>query len=370
MEALCRFLADRERGEEAVSCYAVFISRLYEEAGGDLGAYILDRTLRDENPYIRAVGRGETPPSCMVRCAAEELRTLEMAAELTPEDLLEGLPGRAFLPGFTASPVALADGYRRRAEQNGRYGWGEYAGHAKFSREQSRITPVRHPDGVRLEDLVGFRREKELLLENTRALLAGRPAANVLLTGDAGTGKSSTVKAVVNKLWTEGLRIVELRREQLRSLPAVLDELSDNPLKFILFIDDLTFRQGDEGYGALKAALEGSVSARSRNVAIYATSNRRHIVRETFSEREGDDVHRGETMQELVSLSERFGLHITFQRPDRGTYLEIVRRLASDRGIECLELEALAEQFALTRGARSPRAARQFVDSLACKKER
>ena len=208
--------------------------------------------------------------------------------------------------------------------------------------------------------------EQALILDNTRALLAGRPAANVLLTGDAGTGKSSTIKAVVNELYSQGLRIIEVRKELLRSIPALLDELTDNPLKFILFIDDLSFQKGDDRYSALKAVLEGSVSAKSRNVAIYATSNRRHLVRETFSDREGDDVHRGETMQEMISLSERFGLHVTFQKPNKETYLEIVRRLAEARGaqLETGTLEALAERFALERGGRSARAAKQFVDSL------
>ena len=149
-------------------------------------------------------------------------------------------------------------------------------------------------------------------------------------------------------------------------IPGLLDELSANPLKFILFIDDLSFQKSDDNYSALKAVLEGSVSAKSRNVAIYATSNRRHLVKEAFSDRDGDDIHRNETMQEIVSLSDRFGIQVTFQKPDKATYLHIVRRLAQERGVECSqELEALAERFALERGGRSARAARQFVDALA-----
>ena len=203
-------------------------------------------------------------------------------------------------------------------------------------------------------------------MDNTKALLSGKPAANILLTGDAGTGKSSTVKAVVNELSESGLRIIEVRKEQLHKIPKILDELGSNPLKFILFIDDLSFTKDDDNFSALKAILEGSVSAKSNNVAIYATSNRRHLVKENFSDREGDDVHFNDTMQELLSLSERFGIQLTFSRPDKSTYLDIVHSLADKCGIEYDPeiLDAEAEKFALKRGTRSARAAKQFVDGI------
>lgn len=174
---------------------------------------------------------------------------------------------------------------------------------------------------------------------------------------------------MVNELWEKGLRILEVRKEQLHAIPAILDELNTNPLKFILFIDDLSFQKDDDNFSALKAILEGSVSARSRNVVIYATSNRRHLVKESFSSRDGDDVHRNDTMQEILSLSERFGIQITFQKPTRQVYLHIVRRLAEDQGLTIAgeELDMLAERYALNRGGRSARAARQFVDGLLAK---
>lgn len=384
IETLCAYLAEKEAGNEreAVSSYSEFVSHLYEDSVGDLGLYVQNQVLSDENPYIRAIGRGETPPPFMTRCVEEELKTLQAVADLTPEDLLNGIAGRDFLPGFASSPVDLTASYRRRMEDIGRYGYGIYAQHHMFYLEtgdrvlndrgriikgKNRIVPVLHPDTVQLSELVDYQREKQLILSNTLALLAGLPAANMLLTGDAGTGKSSTIKAVVNKLYPDGLRIIEIRKDQLRELPAVLDELSANPLKFILFIDDLSFQKGDDNYSALKAVLEGSVSAKSRNVVIYATSNRRHLVKETFSDRDGDDIHRGETMQEMISLSERFGLHITFQKPDKAAYLGIVHHLAEAQGVTCTDLDVQAEQFALGRGGRSPRAARQFVNSLAAK---
>ena len=200
---------------------------------------------------------------------------------------------------------------------------------------------------------------------DTICFLTGDRGGNIAYCG-AGTGKSSAVKAIGNALFAEGLRIVEVRKDQLRAIPRVLDELAANPLKFVLFIDDLSFLKDDDNYSALKAVLEGSVAAKSKNVVIYATSNRRHIVKEKFSDREGDDVHRNDTLQELVSLSERFGLHITFSRPDKATFLHIVRHLAAAVGVQLPadELERRAERYALERGGRSARLARQFVDGL------
>ena len=183
--------------------------------------------------------------------------------------------------------------------------------------------------------------------------------------GDAGTGKSSTVKAVVNAFFDSGVRLIELRKDQLSALPYVMGRISENPLKFIIFIDDLSFNKNDDNFSMLKAALEGSASAKADNAVIYATSNRRHIVRETFDDREGGDVHRNDTMQEKLSLSERFGLVVMFGKPTKALYLQIVRELAARYGIDADEnLDIKAEEFALRRGNRSARCAEQFIKSL------
>ena len=165
--------------------------------------------------------------------------------------------------------------------------------------------------------------------------------------------------------------MLKLTSSQLKLIPSVLDELAANPLKFIIFIDDLSFARDDDNYAALKAVLEGGVSSKGSNVAIYATSNRRHLVKESFSARDGDDVHRNDTMQETLSLSERFGLQISFFKPDKAAYLAIVRQLAHacELAVPVEELEAGAERFALGRGGRSARAARQYVDSLVAQQE-
>ena len=214
--------------------------------------------------------------------------------------------------------------------------------------------------------MIGYETERGKILENTKAFLKGKPAANALLCGDAGTGKSSTVKAVTNEFFNEGLRLIELRKDQLKYFPTVMGKIADNPLKFIIFIDDLSFNKSDDNFSALKAALEGSASAKADNAVIYATSNRRHIIKESFGDREGDDVHRNDTMQETLSLSERFGLTVLFSKPNKQLYLTIVKELAKRVGITMdeKELELQAEAFALRKGNRSARCAEQFINSL------
>ena len=358
---------DRVELDEAVCRYGAFVSKLYSTGASSLAAYICSITCDNENPYIRLVGMGMKPSAQMEKCVDMELSTLQAVADITPEKLRENLKWDGFLPEFSVEKLDIPGTYRQRCANIGALGYGMYARHRMFYIDTAnQIVPVQNPDAVRLADLVDYEREQKIIVDNTLALLHGKPAANILLTGDAGTGKSSTVKAIVNELYDQGLRILEVRKEQLSQIPGILDTLNTNPLKFILFIDDLSFQKDDDNFSALKAILEGSVSAKSSNVVIYATSNRRHLVKESFSDRDGDDIHRNDTMQEIISLSERFGIHVTFQKPDKATYLDIVRHLANDRGVQMdeKELELEAERFALGRGGRSARAANQFIDSL------
>ncbi|MBQ8248453.1 MAG: ATP-binding protein [Clostridia bacterium] len=362
MATLLRFLE-----KPSIGMYSAFVASLYEANGGNLGEHIKEICTSSSNVYVRTVGARGSVPKYMQESLTEELNILQEASELTKEQLCGLLSYKGFLPDFTTTKLRLVDIYLHRAENIGKFGYGIYAKNRMFYvDEEDSIIPVQNPDRTELSDLIDYERERRIILDNTKALLAGKPAANILLTGDAGTGKSSTVKAVVNALWNEGLRLIELRKDQLRAIPKVLDVLAENPLKFVLFIDDLSFLKDDDNFNALKAALEGSVTAKSSNVVIYTTSNRRHIVRETFSERDGDDVHRNDTMQEMISLSERFGIHVTFSKPNKETYLHIVHHLAKENGIDLPrdEIELLAERFALERGGRSARLARQFIDGL------
>ena len=354
----------------SVASYAEFVSLLYAANGGDLGEYVKELCLNSENVYVKTVASQKSIPSYMREALEAELDTLQEVSALDKQTLCAPLKYSGFLPDFTTTKLRLKDIYLHRAENIEKYGYGIYAKHKMFYVDENGcIVPVLYPDKTELCDLVDYERERQIVIDNTKALLAGKPAANILLTGDAGTGKSSTVKAVANALWDEGLRIVEMRKDQLRSIPKVLDELSGNPLKFVLFIDDLSFLKDDDNFNALKAVLEGSVTAKSSNVVIYATSNRRHIIKETFSDREGDEVHRNDTMQELVSLSERFGIHITFSKPNKQTFLNIVHHLAKEHGIDMPtdEIDLLAERFALERGGRSARLAKQFIDGILAK---
>lgn len=369
LAALNDYLERRADGGTAacVDGYCAFVSRLYAAHTDNLSLYIQELVHNDENVFIRTVGAGQAVSERLERAVRAELEILQEVCALSPAALRAGLAWDGYLPEYGVQTTDLAESYFHRAANIGKYGYGIYSRYYMFYIDDARhIVPVRNPDTTRLDELVDYKREQQIILDNTRALLAGKPAANILLTGDAGTGKSSTIKAVVNELHSEGLRILEVRKEQLREIPAILDELTVNPLKFILFIDDLSFQKDDDNFSALKAILEGSVSAKSGNVVIYATSNRRHLVKEKFSDREGDDVHHNDTMQEIISLSERFGIQITFQRPDKKTYLDIVHHLAHLHGI-CLpdgELDAAAERFVLGRGNRSARAAKQFIDGL------
>ena len=369
IDSLIGFLDSLNRQDTAssVSAYAEFVSRLYDANSGNLSEYIKELCDNCENVYVKLLGCGATPPEHISESVSAELAVLQQVADLTADKMTDHLDWDGFLPGFKSEKADLAASYAHRTVNIGKYGYGKYARNRMFCvDENGNIIAVKNPDTITLDSLVDYESERKIIIENTKALLSGKPAANILLTGDAGTGKSSTVKAIVNEFYSEGLRIIEIRKDQLRTIPKILDELALNPLKFILFIDDLSFLSDDDNFNALKAVLEGSVSARSHNVVVYATSNRRHIVREKFSDREGDDIHRNDTMQEIVSLSNRFGIHITFQKPDKQTYLDIVRNLAVKNGltVPAEEMEKKAEQFALERGGRSARLAKQFIDRL------
>lgn len=363
--ALVRCL-ERLGSARFVPAYSEFVSRLYRAGYVSISEYIKDRVFDSDNVYIRLMGAGTLPDKVLLDSTALDLDALSCVAGLDSSKLLEEAGCSMGLARFEGKKLNLTNEYAQRARDIEKFGYGVYASHRMFHWEHGKVVPVRTPDPIKLSELIDYQREKQLILDNTHALLKGRPAANILLTGDAGTGKSSTVKAVVNELWQEGLRVLEIRKEQLHEIPGILDELNMNPLKFILFIDDLSFQKNDDNFSALKAMLEGSVSAKARNVVIYATSNRRHLVKETAADREGEDIHRQDAMQEAASLSERFGLRVTFQRPTKETYLNIVRELAKRDGLQLPddELCAGAERFALQRSSRSARAARQYVDSL------
>ena len=368
--ALIRALA---QGPALDICEAAgrFEAGLFAADTSDLSEYIASAVLECENICARRAARGQLSPA-LEQALDGELRFLEELSGLGLDDLLDaaGLDAGqkaayAFLPRWEAHPTGLAAAYKARLSEMGQVGYGMFARHHVFMLDgEGRLTPVRHPDPQRLADLPGYEREREKILANTRGLLAGLPANNVLLYGDAGTGKSSAVKAIANEYAPQGLRLVEVKKNQLYLLPDLMDQLAANPLKFILFIDDLSFASNDDNFAALKAILEGSAGGRAGNIAVYATSNRRHLVKETFTDRAGDDLHESDTRQELMSLSARFGLIVTFHRPDKALYSQILLQLAKQYQlpIPSDQLITRGEAFAIRAGGRSPRAARQFIE--------
>jgi predicted AAA+ superfamily ATPase len=229
------------------------------------------------------------------------------------------------------------------------------------------LQPVRHVHRIRLADLRGIGPQIERVEQNTRQFLDGKPANNVLLTGARGTGKSSIVKGLLNKYAKQGLRLIEVEKNDLVDLPYIVDEVAAREERFLLFCDDLTFHGAEEGYIALKVALDGSISTTSENLLIYATSNRRHLMPEYMADNletkyVDDEIHPGETVEEKISLSERFGLWVSFYPFDQDEYLEIVAQwLKSFDSAFSERAKEEALQWALLRGSRSGRVAYQFA---------
>ena len=348
---------------------AQFEAALFEHTT-NWGSYLSAAVLEAETVCVRQAASGILAPALQTALDSE-LAFLQALCGLTLDELLAAAGSAtgqaqelAFLPRWETSGIDLPAAYAQRMSEVGRKGYGMFAKHHVFTVENGQLVPVKYPDPQRLSELPGYEKEREKVIANTRALLAGMPANNVLLYGDAGTGKSSAVKAIANEFAPEGLRLVEVKKNQLYQIPDLMDKLAANPLKFILFIDDLSFTANDDNFAALKAILEGSVGGRAKNIAVYATSNRRHLIKETLTDRTGDDIHEADTRQELMSLSARFGLTVTFQRPEKARFETILAELAKQHGIDMPmdQLLVKAEAFAIRAGGRSPRVAKQFIE--------
>lgn len=360
---------DGTNKEMFISLYSDFVSALYEKSD-DLCEYINLLLQNDENIYVKESAKGDPSPF-MQNAVENELALFEKLSQISCEDVKTICDTDIYLPQWKNSNLSIKDEYIKKISSIKTTGYGIYANHHMFLYKDEKIIPVKFPDPQRLSQMSGYELERQKVIDNTMALVQGKPCNNVLLYGDAGSGKSSTIKAIVNEFWQQGLRLIEIKKNQLYSLPDVIEHLADNPLKFIIFIDDLSFSTNDNDFGALKAILEGGVSGKTENIAIYATSNRRNLVKENFNDRNGDDIHLQDTIQEVMSLSARFGLKVTFSKPNKDLYLSIVENLAMQYNI-CMdknELDLSAEAFAIRNGGRSPRTAKQFIEYLASKSE-
>ena len=227
--------------------------------------------------------------------------------------------------------------------------------------------PINNMDKVMLSDLVGYEIQKKKLVDNTRAFVEGKKANNVLLFGDSGTGKSTSIKAIVNEFYNQGLRMIEIYKHQFKDLSNVIAAVKNRNYKFIIYMDDLSFEEFEIEYKFLKAVIEGGVETKPDNILIYATSNRRHLIRETWSDRndvqQDEGMHRSDTMQEKLSLVNRFGVTINYSKPSQKEYFDIVLHLAAKAGIKMSEdeLKAEANKWELSHGGLSGRTAKQFI---------
>lgn len=252
------------------------------------------------------------------------------------------------------------------------YGVGKFGLHKAFrvihTEDGARIEPIRNISHVQLDDLIGYEIPKKKLTDNTEAFVAGRKANNCLLFGDAGTGKSTSVKAIANEYYDKGLRIIEIYKHQLEDLNDVIAQVKNRNYKFIIYMDDLSFEEFETEYKYLKAVIEGGLEKKPNNVLVYATSNRQHLIRENYEDKEGrrEDMHASDTVQEKLSLVYRFGVTIFFCGPDKKQFHEIVKGLAARYGVMMEEETLLAEadKWELSHGGLSGRTAQQFIDYL------
>ena len=367
---------------EFCSAWGEFFAVLCDKECSESFAKALSETaLFDENAFSRAASAGieKKLPSSVVNAVRRDIAAIRKLYSLSPEMILNDYQYKNELGSIadslprwkTGLPVSEfsdeENTLERIAEFHKRNGCGIFARYRAFIWRDNDVQPVLHPDDIKLSSLKGYDIPRNTVLKNTLAFMKNIDSNNCLLYGDRGTGKSSTIKAILNEYYKDGLRMVEMPKDRLSEFPILVDKIAALPLKFIIFIDDLSFSGEDKSYAQLKAVLEGGLAARPANTLIYATSNRRHIIKETFSDRDGDDMHRNDSMQESLSLSDRFGMSVNFSKPDKEQYLEIVMSLAKECHIEMgiEELCTQAEKWAIQRGGRSPRAAKQFIKQLA-----
>lgn len=363
--------AARRDGEGALAAYDQMFYRLKAEGYSGLGTWLWDTLRYTETPYGDLAGSGRSDPELegaarrdvdallqLARLGAEDIR-VALKPILTEEyvSVLDNLP--AWETGAPFTFEELAAFYREN-------GAGLYAKYRAFLWEEGRLVPVADPDCPHPVELLGYDQQRKQVLDNTRLLVEGKPSNNVLLFGDGGTGKSATVKSMLYLPGMENLRLIEIQKENLVGMPRLIRSLAGRRQSFILFIDDLAFDQDDKTYSSLKTILEGSLEKRPLNVAIYATSNRRHLVRQTFSDRAGDEVDAFETISEKTALAERFGLRIPYMTMSKSEYLALIDHLAGLYHVEMNRevLHAKAMEWEIRHAGRTPRVARQFIASL------
>jgi len=355
--------------------------------GESWGNYLTNQILINENPFSKLAEKTTTIEQltpALLESVKNDLKILENLYNCGPEKIAQWVQIAVQLPHtpiawqmetpyktWLAQSTKWAQHLEQLAQHYQQKGVGIYAKYQAFRYHQGKLDPVFQIDPIKLEDLVGYQWQKETLLKNTEFLLAGQRALSILLYGSRGTGKSSLVKSLIHQYGDRGLRLIEVVKSELEDLPTILEQLAEKPQKFIIFVDDLSFEEDTDAFKSLKVVLEGGLVAKPQNVVIYATSNRRHLIKENFADRPSrasqEEVHCWDTVEEKLSFSDRFGLTLTFEPADQDNYLAIVNHLARQSGIDNLDSEILefkALQWATRHNGRSGRTARQFIDFL------
>lgn len=393
---------------QIVNLYNDFYFELANTGSLSLKTYVIERILFDENPFSLKMQtlHNDGSEAVLEKAVANDLRSLQCVAELDPmlvknaiTELYKDDPHKIRieeLPDWVLTDLPatrpdhktqiiemfmMSDRWNECIDELKTFyknnGCGQFARYIAFVWERSGgqgyLKGINHPDPITLDELVDYQNERSRVIENTLQFLKGFPANNVLLYGDRGTGKSSTVKALLNEYHQQGLRMLEVPKAYLADFPLIIRSLKNRAQKFIIFVDDLVFGDNEENYTSLKAVLEGGLESKTPNILIYATSNRRHLVKEYFSERAGlqsgnrdEEVHAGDSIQEKLSLADRFGINVVFSSPDQDRYLKIVDGIAAQRNlnIDQKTLHREAMQWALWYNGRSARTAKQFVNWL------
>lgn len=342
----------------------------YQPYGNAWATYLNDIIHFDENYFTLQCEQGESHriPPAILKAVDSDMEILLKLMHWDPTEQLFGTNHpKHDIRTINIPPVEIQNFRETLAttiHTRGAGFFGQYHA-AVWHHPTQNFQPVRYPDPVTFEQLIGYEDQKQILQQNTRRFVEGLPANHILLYGDRGSGKSSSVKALLHQFASKGLRIIEVNKDNLTDFPAITSQLRHRGLKFLIYVDDLTFESGETSYKHLKVVLEGSLENKPANILIYATSNRRHLLKETFAERE-NDIHGNDTIQEQLSLADRFGITLTYQSPDQNQFLAIVHGLAKQRGltIDKDTLEKRALQWERQHNGRSGRTAKQFIDYL------
>ena len=348
-----------------IDLYCEFLSELFK-SDNNLADFILSQIFLDDNIYISKCILKQEINNNLKKTFKNELNFFKYISSFDFSSIFN----KEYSKNIAELEIKEIDFYKiyfEHIKNIDKKGYGIFYNNNMFVLDDRKnIIADKNKDNQDIKKLYGYEIERNKVLSNTKILIEGKKANNILLYGDAGTGKSSTVKAVANFFKDEGLRLIEIKKNQLHFITDIIEKLSCSPLKFIIFIDDLTFSSNDDTFSYLKAILEGGVNSFPNNIAVYVTSNYRHLIKENFTDRTGDDIHIEDTIQQIMSLTNRFGMIITFQRPGRDLFKEIVLSYAKENNIKTDKEELIkqAEAYAIRSAGRSPRVAKQFIELL------